>query len=75
MHVYERYAHGMDAYARHAMRDTPMRGLRERLVHSIHVLEALTNPAEKEQLETLLQVTREPALAPARLTTARSSPL
>ena len=33
------------------MRDTPMRGPQERLVHSIHVLEALTTPAEKEQLE------------------------
>ena len=50
-HAYERHAYGMDAYARHAMRDTPMRGPRERLVHSIHVLEALTHPAEKEQLE------------------------
>jgi hypothetical protein len=26
MHVYERHAHGIDAYARHAMRDTPRRG-------------------------------------------------
>ena len=52
-----------------------MRGPRERLVHSIHVLEALTTPAEKEQLEPLLQVTQEPAQAPVRLTTARSSPL
>jgi hypothetical protein len=41
----------MDAYARHAMRDTPMRGPRERLVHSIHVLKALTIPVEKERLE------------------------
>ena len=38
-------------YERHAMRDTPMRGPQERLAHSIHVLEALTTPAEKEQLE------------------------
>jgi hypothetical protein len=40
----------MDAYVRHAMRNTyerPPRGL----VHSIHVLEALTTPAEEEQLE------------------------
>jgi hypothetical protein len=48
---HKRHAHGMDAYARHAMRDTPMRGPRERLVHSIHDLEALTTSAEKEQLE------------------------
>jgi hypothetical protein len=48
MHVYERHAHGMDAYARHAIRDTPMGDPRERLIHSIHVLEALTTPAEKE---------------------------
>ena len=46
----------MHAYARHAMRDTPMRGPRERLVHSIHVLEALTTPAEKEQLEPFYKV-------------------
>jgi hypothetical protein len=26
MQAYERHAHGMDAYAKHAMRDTPMRG-------------------------------------------------
>ena len=37
----------MDAYARHAMRDTPMRAPRERLVYSIHVLEALTTPQKK----------------------------
>jgi hypothetical protein len=48
MHVYERHAHGMDTYARYAMRDTSMRGPREGLVHSIHALEALTHPAEKE---------------------------
>ena len=58
MHVYERHAHGMDAYARHAhgmdayaryaMRDTSMRGPRERPAHSIHALDALTDPAEKE---------------------------
>jgi hypothetical protein len=50
-HAYERHAHGMHAYARHTIRGTPMRGPRERLVHNIHVFEALTTPAEKEQLE------------------------
>ena len=33
------------------MRDTSMRGPRESLVHSVHVLVAVTTPAEKEQLE------------------------
>jgi hypothetical protein len=47
----KRHAHGMDAYARHAMRDTSMKGPRERLVHNIDVLEALTTPVKKEQLE------------------------
>ena len=47
MHVYERHAHGTDAYVKHAMRDTPMKGPRERLVHSIHVLEAPTPPRRK----------------------------
>jgi hypothetical protein len=40
----------MDTYARHAMRDTDERP-QERLVHSIHVLEAPTTAAEKKQLE------------------------
>jgi hypothetical protein len=70
---HERHAYGMDANARHAMRDTAMRGPRERFVHSIHVLEALTHPAERA-VRTLLQVTQELAHAPAKLT-ARSSPL
>ena len=51
----------MHAYAKHAMRDTPMRGPRERLVHSIHVLEALTTPAEKEQLEPFTRYLRASA--------------
>jgi hypothetical protein len=50
-HPYERHP-----YERHAMRETPMRGPRERLIHSIHVLEALTTPAEKEQLEPFHKV-------------------
>ena len=50
-YAYETHAHGMDANARHGMRDTPMRVPQVRLVHSIHVLEALTTPTEKEQLE------------------------
>jgi hypothetical protein len=33
-----------------------MRGPRERLVHNIHVLKALTTPAEKEQLEPLYKL-------------------
>jgi hypothetical protein len=33
------------------MKGTPMRGPRERLVHNVHVLEALITPTEKEQLE------------------------
>ena len=43
------------------MRDTPMRGPRERLVHSIHVLEALTHPAENEQLEPFIRYSRASA--------------
>ena len=55
-HPQERHPQEGHAYARHTMRDTPMRGPRERLVHSIHVLKALTHPAEKEQLEPFYKV-------------------
>ena len=69
-HPYERHP-----YERHAMRDTPMRGPRERLVHSIHILEALTTPRGERAVRTLSQGTQESAQAPVRLITARSSPL
>ena len=47
MHAYEMHVHRMHACKVHGRE----RGPRERHVHSIHVPEALTTPAEGEQLE------------------------
>jgi hypothetical protein len=47
MHAYEMHAHRMHACGIHGRERVP----RERHVYSIHVSEALTTPAEEEQLE------------------------